>query len=347
VIKAALSAIGPPPTPPLNPMMTFDEPSIQGLTKLFTEGQPSLGLFSNEGGQLLGGYAMNKDNKLMTGTALSMMWDGTPISRVRAGDGATTLYGRRLAMHIMLQPEVSDILFGDSLLTAQGLTSRMLCTLPPPSGPRLWRLERDSNERDLARYGARILSILEHPMPLATQKRNELEPRSLPLSGRAHALFIRFHDQVERDMVPGGDLEPIRSFGNKLPEHAVRLAAVLATIDDVYCGDIIERYMSAGIVLAEYYATEALRLHGARCASAPLRLAQQLLVWLHRQWPEPRISLPDIYQRGPYTIRDLDTAKKAVSILESHGELTKNKDAALIGGTRRREVWTIVRWRTP
>jgi hypothetical protein len=347
-IKAALDAIGPAPTPPLNPMLKFDEPSIQGLTKLFAEGQPSLGLFSNEGGQFLGGYAMSQDNKLMTATALSMMWDGQPIRRVRAGDGAVTLYGRRLALHTMLQPEVSDILFADSLLTAQGLLSRALCAAPPgTSGARLWRPEAENTERDLARYGARILSILERPMPLEEGKTNELKPRALPLSNRAETLFVRFHDQVELDLRPGGDLEPVKALGNKLPEHAARLAAVLATVDDLYCGEITEWHMECGVVLAEYYATEALRLHGASCANADLRLAEKLLVWLRSQWSEPIVSLPDIYRRGPYTIRDKATAKKAVAILESHGELAKKAEGGVVAEVRRRDVWKIVRWRTP
>jgi Protein of unknown function (DUF3987) len=182
-------------------------------------------------------------------------------------------------------------------------------------------------------------------MPLAPGKTNELEPRPLPLSGRAKVLFVRFHDQVERDIADGGDLEPIRSFGSKLAEHAVRFAAELATVDDIYCSEITERYMEAGIVLGEYYATEALRLYGASCANIDLTLARKLLAWLVTQWPEALISTPDIYQRGPYMIRDHRTAQKLVSMLEGHGELIKNNGSAIVCGVRRRDVWKIVRWR--
>jgi hypothetical protein len=37
-------------------------------------GQPSLGLFSAEGGQFIGGHGMNEDNKLKTAAGLSCAW---------------------------------------------------------------------------------------------------------------------------------------------------------------------------------------------------------------------------------------------------------------------------------
>jgi len=49
-MKQALDEIGPAPQAPLSPMLTFGEPTYVGLVKLFARGQPSLGLFSTEGG---------------------------------------------------------------------------------------------------------------------------------------------------------------------------------------------------------------------------------------------------------------------------------------------------------
>jgi hypothetical protein len=289
---------------------------------------------------------MNKEYKLMTVSGLSMIWDGQAIRRVRAGDGAVTLPGRRLAMHLQVQPEVSDILFADRLLMAQGFLSRTLCTTPPESsGTRLWRPEQESTERDLDRYGARVLTILERPMPLAAQKSNELEPRPLPLSPAAQSSFIRFYNQVELDLRTGGDLESIRGFGNKLAEHAARLAAVLALVDDPDSVEIDKTHLEAGIVLAEYYTTEALRLFGVSHANADIGLAQKLLAWLHTQWSHPLVSLPDIYRCGPYAIRDQQMAKKIASVLEDHGELIKKPGGAIVAGVRRRDVWSVVRWR--
>jgi hypothetical protein len=233
-IKSALDVVGPPPVSPLQPILRCPEPTLEGLTKLLAAGQPSVGLFSTEGGQFIGGNGMNSDNRLKTVSGLSSIWDGAPICRVRSGDGATNLVGRRVAMHLMMQPDVAAILLGDRLLADQGFLSRMLVVAPEgTTGTRMWREELLQTEPDLKKYHARLLSIFETEMPLAPGKSNELEPRSLPLSQKAQQLFVQFHDHVEREMREGGSLEPIRGLANKLPEHAARLGAVLATINDL------------------------------------------------------------------------------------------------------------------
>lgn len=63
-------------------------------------------LFLVEGGRFIGGHAMNPDNLLRTAAALSGLWSAVPMDRVRSGDGAIKLYGRRLAVHLMVQPGV-------------------------------------------------------------------------------------------------------------------------------------------------------------------------------------------------------------------------------------------------
>ena len=61
--RADLDAMGHEPAAPPSPDRTVTEPTFEGLTKLFAEGQPSLGIFSDEGGQFLGGHAMSSDNR--------------------------------------------------------------------------------------------------------------------------------------------------------------------------------------------------------------------------------------------------------------------------------------------
>ena len=91
---AELAHLGPPPRPPLTPLLTCTEPTFEGLCLLLQGGQPSVGLFSAEGGQFLGGYGMSKEHRLKTAAAMSGLWDGEPIRRVRRGDGIIVLPGR-------------------------------------------------------------------------------------------------------------------------------------------------------------------------------------------------------------------------------------------------------------
>jgi hypothetical protein len=125
-----LEALGPPPTAPLDPVLLCEEPTYEGLIKLFLHGQRSLGLFSDEGGRFLGGHAMNEEHVLKTSTGLSELWDGKRVSRVRATDTTTMLYGRRLAMHLMVQPIIAQKVLSDPLLHGQGLLNRCLVCWP-------------------------------------------------------------------------------------------------------------------------------------------------------------------------------------------------------------------------
>ena len=54
-IRTALDRTGVKPKPPWLPVLIVEEPTYEGLCKLLAASRPSLGIFSNEGGQFVGG----------------------------------------------------------------------------------------------------------------------------------------------------------------------------------------------------------------------------------------------------------------------------------------------------
>lgn len=343
-MKAALDALGPKPPLPLTPMLTMDEPTVEGMAKLMPIGLPSLGIFSAEGGAFIGGHAMKDDARLRSAAGLSGLWDGKDLRRVRAGDGAIILPGRRVSLHLMAQPEAAAVLMHDPVLKDQGLLGRLLPTAPDPaSGTRMWREAPPSADAAIRRYGARLLSILEAAMPMAEGKRNELAPRRLTLSAGARAAWISFADHVEAQLSDAGGLAPIRPLANKLAEHAARIAGVLAIVNDLNAAEITAEAMEAGIALAQHYAAEALRLDAAGQVSDKHRTALRLLDWLHNTWRNELVSLPDITRLGPNSIRSRDAAKAAVATLVEARWLLPVAGGAEVRGERRREVWKVVR----
>jgi hypothetical protein len=343
-IKDSLDALGPAPLRPLDPMLVSGEPTYEGLCKALMTGQPSIGVFTAEGGQFIGGHGMAEDAKLRTAAGLSYFWDGKTNKRVRATEGVTILPGRRVAMHLLAQPDVAALWTGDPLLLEQGLMSRVLVSVPETaSGRRLWKIPNLESGKTIEQYDARLLGIMDRPLPVAANTRNELMPRAIKLTPSAQKLWIGFYDHVEKRVGPGGELEPARGLANKLPEHAARLAAVLTLISDIDAGEIAAFEMQCGIGLAEHYVSEALRLHGASHISGQLREAQRLLAWLLNGWTEPLISLPDIYQQGPNSIRDAERARNAVVVLEDHGWLVRVPEGGTVAGVVRRDVWRIFR----
>ncbi len=141
-------------------------------------------------------------------------------------------------------PDAAAILMHDPVLKDQGLLGRMLPTAPDSaSGTRMWKEPPASADAAIRRYGARLLSILEAPLPMAEGKRNELAPRRLVLSAGARAAWIAFADHVEAQLGDAGGLAAIRPLANKLAEHAARIAGVLAIVNDLDAAEITTEAM--------------------------------------------------------------------------------------------------------
>ena len=166
----------------------------------------------------------------------------------------------------------------------------------------------------LQEYKKRILVILETPYPLADDTQSELEPRAIPCSEDAEKLFWEFANEVEREMRPGGEYESIRPLAAKLPEHAARLATVIAGYQDLNVTELGRDDFLRGIRIASFYAAEAKRISSASRADPNILLAQKLLDWLVNEWTKPTVTARDIYTHGPNTIRDRQTALELAEI---------------------------------
>lgn len=342
-IENDLRALGSKPEEPLEPILICSEPTLEGLHKLLERGQPSLGVFSAEGGQFFGGYGMSRENKKRTAGGFSELWDGEPLTRVRAGDGNSVLAGRRVSMHLMVQPGIAADVLSDHLLADQGFLSRVLICFPASSmGTRLWQAPAPESEAALARYGRIMGEILARPLPLMPGTRNELNPRRLMLGDEARELWVRYADDVEVRLASGREFEPIRGLANKLPEHAARLAAVLCFVGNQEAEAVGPEAMAAGIELANYYAAEAIRLHMGGKDDPQLKEAEKLRQWCLRQ-PGGLVAFRDICRGGPNSIRSAATARPLVDILVNHRWLVPVEGGAKINGQQRREVYRVIR----
>jgi hypothetical protein len=247
-------------------------------------------------------------------------------------------------MHLMVQPEVADIWLSDSLMQGQGLLSRFLMTAPATTkGTRFFRHEAEDTSGRLASFTKRLMATLTIKPTLRQSSRNELEPRQIGLSPGALAAWPVFYNGIEKLMGAGQALEPVSAVANKLAEHACRLSAVLAMIDDPLCTEISIEHFRCGGLLVEHYAEEALRLQRSAGGNSDLAAAEKLRKWLIGSWDGDRIGLRQICQFGPSSIRDTATARRLASILENHGWLKRVEGGAEIKGELCREAWLIVR----
>jgi hypothetical protein len=137
--------------------------------------------FSDEGGQFLGGHAMNSENRQKTLAAFNDLWQGNPIRRTRSGEGHMTLYGRRVAVHLMAQPGVVRSFMADPMAADTGFAARFLMCEPPSTIGTRMQANARRDDMALAGFAALMHAILETAMPMDPETR-ELQPRILRAS---------------------------------------------------------------------------------------------------------------------------------------------------------------------
>lgn len=340
--QADLEALGPEPNAPPSADRTVTEPTFEGLTKLFATGQPSLGLFSDEGGQFLGGHAMNSDNRQKTLAALNDLWQGNPIRRTRSGDGHAALYGRRLAVHLMVQPTVARAFMADPLAADTGFLPRFLICEPPSAIGTRMQANTRRDDMALAAFEAQLRGILDTPMQMDPDT-HELQVRILGLAPDARNLLAGFADATEAAQGSGGDLAHITGTASKAAEQAARIAGVLTLWRDLDAQQVQPADMADAITLAQFYLSEASRLSSTAIVSAEIDKAETLRKWLLESWPHSEVLVRDVVRLGPNALRESPKARAALGTLEKHGWLVRLEAGTLVRDKARAEAWAIVK----
>lgn len=326
------------------PSLRCTDPTWAGLRKFLSNSKRAVGLFSSEGGLFIGGKGLKSGNRLEMAAGLSLLWDGAPIHCVRGTSGHFFITGKRVSAHWMVQPGVAQQFISDPVLLDQGLLSRVLVVFPESTiGTRTRYSATFDDSAELLAYNLAVSEILSRIFPVTIKRKTRQYQRRLPLSSGAKEIWFDYSEEFERALGPGRELEPIVDVANKYPEHAARLAAVLTLFENINSTEIPVAKMEAGIELARFYCSERVRLHEGEKPQRGAVNGQKLITWLHQSWGEEMISLPDVYQNGPYGLRKKEIATETVKFLEEYGWLEKVPGGGIVGGKKRREVWRIVR----
>ena len=323
---------------PREAVFLASDPTVEGLCKLLHAGLPSVGVFSAEGGRFLGGHGMSDETALRTAAGLSLFWDGAPVDRVRAGDGSSKLFGRRVALHLMAQPRATFQWLSNPVLRDQGLFSRCLVAYPKSTaGTRLFRNERADETSAAAAYVERMAALLGGVWPI--NEFHELQPQHLGIGGATRTLWIEVHNQIE-SRIPG-ELKPVRALASKAAEHMGRMAGVFTLVEDPSATAITEDAMQRAALMVEFYLGEALRLSGVQPQHERAEQAALLFAW-HCQRGERHVSLPEMTQFAPNKLRKADTLRSLMAVLAEHYMVRKQPEGTVIfDGKARREGWEV------
>jgi hypothetical protein len=338
----ALLALGVEPPPPLKPMIVAADFTAEGLAKLLLAGRPSIGAFTDEAGLVFGGHGMTKETVVRTAATLSRLWDRGELDRVRATEGATKLWGRRLALHLMAQPVIAERALSDDVLAGQGFLARCLMAWPNgTAGTRAYTPEPVRDDASMRAFSQRIAELLRRDFQLVDGARNELAPRALRLTADAAWEWRNVHDAIERAEAPGGRYAACKPWASKAGEQCLRIAGVLRLVEEPDAEVIDADSIRRAAELTVWYLNEAARLAGASQVSPEVHDAEALLAWCHATARAMLYSTVAL-SRGPARIRENAAFCRAMAELEATGWAHPIEGGAIIDGRHRKRVWTIV-----
>jgi len=306
---------------PSAPRLITTDPTIEALIKGLCHDLPSMGLFSDEGGQFLGSSTMNRDNRLKAITTLSSLWDGSPIDRARSMVGESLrAYDRRLSLHLMLQPNLAMQLLSDPLLQGQGILGRCLMTWPTSlAGQRSYQAVDLSKDAALKRYHRRLSALFDQPWSLSADGALQLSP--LTLSPLARRRWIDLHDAIEAQLGEFGELASVRPSGSKAADNLLRVAGILAVVEE---NSVVEvDHIQRASALVGYYLTEIQRLTEQEPVCRVKEEADRLLRWLQvKDWQ--RFSIRELNRNGPRFARKSSrhAAKLLVELIDHQWLIT-------------------------
>jgi len=324
--------------------LLYEDVTSERLGKALATEWPSGGVFSSEGGAVLGGHSMGKDSLTRTLALLNKLWDGAPHIVDRATAASFAVRGARMTISLQVQPHVlADFLDRDrGLSRGSGFLARFLVCQPVSlQGTRFYREAADMPA--LVQFSARIAEMLAD-LPQIDGDRGVILP-TLDFEPTAKAHWIEMFNEIEAELNSHGDFASIRDVASKAGDNIARIAAVLQLFEHGPAGLIGLRSVesAAKIVLWHLYAAKGLFAPFAMSREAAN--AATLDRWLiDRAQMEGVSSFPTrtLLQSGPNVIRRRDHFEEALKILQQHGRarLVENGrkrlvmiNPALLGGT--------------
>lgn len=289
--------------PALLRTLTTSQGTVQALT-LALRKQSHIGLFSSEGGELLGGHSLTGDQKQAGFTFFLKAWSGERLDSRTVKDGSSSLLDRRVVLHVLIQPIILDTLLADPLARGNGFLARMLIAQPKSlAGTRLYLGVDPLKSPEVLRYHRAIATLLQTPLPVWPDGDGfALKPSTIYLEADANQLWVRFYNEVEIAQGAGNSLHDIQGFASKAPEQALRIAGIITAVNGADRIDLAT--MSGAVRIASFYLGEHSRLMGSVTQNTRLRHLRVLAMFLQEKGQCKKV---DVAKYVPRSVRSLKT----------------------------------------
>jgi putative DNA primase/helicase len=332
------------PKPIRVPRLIHADATPEALSWSLARDWPSGGVMSSEAGIVFGGHAMGRDSVMRNLSLLNVLWDGGTVRVERRTLDSFTVSGARLTMGLAVQPEtVRQFMEATKgLARGNGFAARFLIAAPQSTqGSRAFK--KAPTWRHLPAFSARLRELLATPVEL--DENGGLKPPVLTLSGEARAVWIRFHDEVEAELRPGGDMAEVRDVASKAADNVARMAALFHLYAHEPSGQIGADAVAAAAAIVGWHLYQARKFLGDVVAPRELSIARRLDAWLVDYCNREGVAEVErrtVQNRGPNAVRGrgaldaaLDELAKACRVREADDGKRKlvRVNPALLGGT--------------
>jgi putative DNA primase/helicase len=304
------------PVAPKVPRLIHNDATPEALAHGLVREWASGGVVSAEAGLVFGAHGMGKDSVMRNLSLLNILWDGGRLRIDRRTSESFTVEGARLTVGLQVQEAtLRDFLRqSGALARGSGFLARFLIAWPQSTQGLRPFTEPPRNWLALTVFNKRLAAILEQPAPLDDSA--ALLPAVLDLSPGAKAAWIAFHDTIEIELGPGGELFDVRDVAAKSADNAARLAALFHIFEGGVGPISYEAFVGASQICA-WHLNESRRFFGELALPAELADAARLDCWLLDHCQKRgvlEVSSREAQRLGP--IRDKDKLVSALHELE-------------------------------
>ena len=301
------------PEAPRYPRILYADVTPESLKWNLAKVWPSAGIFSSEGGIVLGSHGMNAESLTRNLGTMNQLWDGIDLPTDRRSSDAIAVRGARLTVGVQVQaPVLQRFIAGtDGLARGSGFLARFLVAWPDSTQGTRPFTDPPDTWPELDKFHTRLQAVLAIPVTLDAH--GGLDPQLLTLSSGAKSAWITMHDEIEGQLAPGGALCHVRDIASKSAENAARLAALFhvfghpsGNLTTIAKSQIAFESMTAAVRIVSWHLNEADRFYSA-CAM-PAELSDPILLedWILtqcRQHTTTEVRITLIQQFGPARLR--------------------------------------------
>ena len=259
---------------------------------------------TSEGASFYFSNCMNRDNRPKTVASFCMLWDDGNLERTRQGTGRETVRGRRVPMHIAIQPDVIEEFLADRFMNTVGYWPRNLlfvCNKPRQRVSMSVKLDAHSAFRAYrdrcVEFAARLEPDLANGCPTLTWQEDALQA--------VKGYFENMEARLANDEFV--DIDP---WVRRASEQVQRVAATFAAFGGAKQIRLVD---VNGAIRIVNYSLACWRYVKTSNKEAAFRL------WKYVHESGGRAHTSDILQLGPSKTRTKETRDSAIQLLLKKG----------------------------